>query len=553
MPKQKVVQTFTGGLAADTPPWMVPPNMVLDCKNFLFERGELKSRPGVNDGTSTLGAGSWIDSMAYAFPAITGGSAKLFGSYKTSDSDANFRLFRLQPLYAGSAQSIIMPPTEVATALPAGITGGFYPQATEFDGSTYITSGYDSGNNPVLIRVTNTTNTVTAIVIPGTVGANLQRFKAYPICTHLSRVLFANAGIPGVSFPEIYWSKIGDATVWTGDFTTGSVRLQEAADGIRGMGVIKNMVLVGRPSGFHVGVPTGNGAAPYDWKCIVKDGPGCVYPESFCIHGGICFFAGQSNIYMYDLEQITPIGEGILHELFQYTSWFSFGIRMFVTDSYYWPNRPQLHVLPTFSPSTVGPSMTLPTIDMTAVPHFVYDLTEKKWSRHIYDDAADDDKPLEGTPLVFDSLSTGTGGTGARNTWTRPGLIRRTKPATWMIWDQIAANGCDSEMAFTTGEMAIGEDPSVEAKLVRLMIVCRSSASPAACTCDVDYMLGNVAKTAALTFTIADSGPYQRIWINTVLVGNFFKFTFTFPAGNDILVRQVIFEYETTGQEVRTP
>lgn len=553
MAKKKLVQTFTGGYAGDIPAWNVPLDMVSDCKNFLFERGELVSRPGVRTGASVLGAGSWIDSYCAMFPPIASASPVKYGTYKTSDSDNLFRLVRIQPLIAFGAAGITMPPTENATAVPANTTGGFYPQAATYLDKTYISGAYDNAGNPVLIAVQNTAYTTSAIIIPGTVTTTQQRYRPFPLVAHLSRLLFADPGIPNVCLPTIYWCKIGDPAVWTGHFSAGNVQLQEADDGVRAMGVMQNMILIARPSGFHIGVATGNGANPYDWKCLTRNGPGCIYPESFTIFGDLCFFAGQNDIYVFDGRAITAIGEGVLNELFGYVTQGMMSIRMFVTESYAWPPRPQLHAIPTWSPSTYnngGSLNTLPSVDLTQMPHFVYDLKEKKWSRHIYVAAAADTRPLEGMPITFDTISNGNNSTGARNTWQRPCLIRRTKPATYMTWDPLYAD-CETEMFFTTGEIVPDNDPTMEWKVVRIMVVGRSSVDNTTCTMDVTYKQGNTVKTASKNFNVTLGEPYCRTWINIVAVGNFFKFKFTFPSGRQIKLRQVVFEFDQDDQEVR--
>lgn len=556
MPKQKIVQTFTGGLAGDMPSWLVPNSMVADCQNFLFERGELKSRPAVHTGNSTLGAGSVIDSVMAMFPPIAGSSSQLYGTYKTSASDSTMRLFRIQPFFTASATSIIIPPTEATNAVPAGLVGGFHPTCAQYDNKTYIYGMYDAGNNPILLQVDNATHVATSITLPGAVGAGLAFGRPYPICEHLSRILIADPGLPGITFPTIYWSKIGDPTVWTGHFTTGNVRLQEASDGIRAMGVMKNMVIIARPTGFHVGVPTGNGSNPYDWKAITRLGQGCIYPESFIIYGDLCFFVGQSNVYMYDMQSVTAIGDGITGELFTWLTWKGFGVKAFITETYNWKTQAQLHLIPTFSPTTYtngGAAGTIPSIDLANMPHFVFDLAEKKWSRHIYDGAVNDTYPLEGFPMLWDAPIVGNPNTGARPTFPRPCIIRRPAagPSQYMMWDPFTGNGCESVQTFTTGTFVPGEDPSVEMKLDRFMFVARSMTDNLVVAVELTYMQGNVQKTANFNFTIVSSGIYSRVWVNKVVVGNLFEFKFTIPANSSVQVRQILFEFDEKGQEVR--
>lgn len=565
MAKKTYTQTFDGGLQFNIPTWRTPMNAVTDCRNFLFERGEIKSRPPTATGASVLGAGTYVDSIIPMYPPIAGGSPMVFGTYKTSASDSTLRMFRFDPLVAPSAAAVpIFPPTEPIQTVPAGLTGGFYCRAAQFDNKTYVHGIYDAGGNPILLEIDNLSLAQTQITLPSVAATSITRFRPYLICEHLSRLFIAEPGTPGVSsYPTVYWCKIGDPTVWTGHFTAGNARLQEASDGIRGMGVMQNMIVIARPTGFHVGVPTGNGSNPYDWKCITRNGPGCIYPESFVIWGDLCFFCGSSDVYMFDMKSITSIGEGISNLLFQCATWFNMTIRAFITESDSWHRNPMLHLIPTYSPSTYnngGALGTIATVDMTVIPHCVYDLVEKKWSTHYYDAAASDDYPLEGNMLLWTAIHNGASSTGAKASWQRPMLVRRPTggPAAYMMWDRFGDNrtGCESELSFRTGQIVPFEDTTSEYKLCRVMLVYRVAEDAVAGTMTVDYQQGSGTSgidfpQVVKTFDLGASGPYRRLWINCVIVGNFFQFTFSFPA-TEIRIREVVFEFEAEPQTVRT-
>lgn len=223
-----------------------------------------------------------------------------------------------------------------------------------------------------------------------------------------------------------------------------------------------------------------------------------------------------------------------------------------------------LHIVPTYSPSTYNNGAALNTnldLTMTDIPHFVYDLVEKKWSKHHYDSAASDIRPLDGSMLLWTGIGNGANSTGCKSSWQRPFLIRRPTggPATYMQWDLYgtALSGCESQMQFRTGTIVPFEDTAHEAKLCRVMIVYRTSVDNVVGNMKVDYMQGNLATQIDIPqvskdFNMGQSGPYNRLWINCVVVGNFFQFTFTFPGETEIMIREVVFEFDQTGQEVRT-
>jgi hypothetical protein len=552
MPKQKFMQTFTGGMQGDVPSEAIPMDSIRTCKNFLIEYGILKNRPGAKDFASAEvnGAGEYIDSFMWYSESICR-QPMCYGSWHNAQSDGLVRIFKNTNniMNNGSVTGF----GELVLTLPAGQKGGFYLKAAAFNQKTYVMGTIDSGNNLEVLEIDNFTNTVTAHNLP---GSNVElRGRPFIVFAHLSRLFYVDpgGGSSGSIVPTVYWSKIGDATVWTGHFTAGNVQLAEADDGVVAGGVCKNLIVLARPSGFHIGSPTGNAELPYDWKAINKAGIGCAYPESFVIWGDLIFFCGTADVYQYDLSGLTAIGEGITAQLFALTTLYGMTIRAFVTESYANKHRPQLHLLPTFAPSTyrqAGGSVDPPELDLTILPHFVYDILEKKWTTHIYDAAADDDYPLEGVPLYMASPNPNTTLQMILN--HRVGLVRRTATgAAYMIWDGLAEPECESVAQFVTGQIDFG-DPTVEHKICRMLFMVRTSADNQNFTVSITYEQGNTFQsTGDMTVNVPDGGPWQRVWLNKILVGNFFEMTVTCPAGVQWLFKSVLFEVDS-GQEVRT-
>lgn len=550
MAKQKIVQTFSSGWQGDINPIVLDLSAVQESRNFLFERGIMISRPGVKTQASVNITGTkYIDTIMTPAPVGLSQGPNIMASHDSA-SDGGVHLWRMTGTQANNA--VITSPGEVALTLPAGtFLGCFYPQSVVFNQKTYVWSQRDAGGIGVcLLEVDNNTNAVAKYAVPPPQpGANLRRFSNV-IITHLSRLFLVDNGVyPNP--PTVFWSKIGDGTVWTGHFTTGNAILQGASDGIVAGAVAKNMIVLGRPSGFNLGIPTGDASSPYDWKAVSHSGVGVGHPLSFVTYGDTIFFADSHDFYLYDLASLESIGEGVSNTLFQLCDYYGLTIRAYIVNGYKFGRRPQLHVLPTMVPSTYvdsGAPPTVPEISPSDVPHFVYDLNEKKWSQHKYDAADADTCPLDGWPQYYHSLHASSSYQPVN--MHRPGLIRRTSGgATYMIWDDTTAQ-CESEMFFTTGIIDCG-DPSAEWRIIHFMFEGRVSVDTT-CTVSVSYTLKDVQKTASFTFAIPHSGFWKRIWVNYILVGNLFEFTFTFPGGREVQVKQIVFEVEASGQNVRT-
>jgi hypothetical protein len=85
-----------------------------------------------------------------------------------------------------------------------------------------------------------------------------------------------------------------------------------------------------------------------------------------------------------------------------------------------------------------------------------------------------------------------------------------------------------------------------------MLFMVRTSADNQNFTVSITYEQGNTFQsTGDMTVNVPDGGPWQRVWLNKILVGNFFEMTVTCPAGVQWLFKSVLFEVDS-GQEVRT-
>lgn len=523
MAKDKLTQTFTKGYNGDASDFVLDSSQVSAVKNMLFERGLLYSRPGLTEVASTTGV-----------PYVWGAWSKIWGvrgqnslvQYATSLGGA-FKLRTLN-LVAGGATPLLQESGDLTgTALAAGSwDGAMSYDAVAMDPNSVVYAALGTGQ---FVKVTTGYTILSGGSIPG--GGLFNSIVAQGTRLLAAQTL-SNA---------ILWSKINDATTWQNDFTTGFALL-ENADQINGLGVVRNTIVLLRQNSITLGVVTGNGSNPFDWKTFGAGGRGAPHPAGCVSYDDLMYYVGQGDVHTYDLTGIQNIGEGIVTELFGYLRQYNVYPHAFVTRTYKNGYRQQLHIIPTYAPVQGAP---ISYAGIPILPHFVYDITEQKWSRHVYDTFASDPYMYSGFELNY-LQEPATANSGVQQ--CTPCLLRRSSPSfKYSYWDY--TQPCESAMSFTTGRLTLG-DPTTENKLVRMMVVAYlGTAGPCNCTATFDSFLGNTDNTAAKTFTL--NTGWNRVWVNNIAVGQFFKVKVDIPASNQVVFRQLVFDYETSGQEVR--
>lgn len=521
MAKTQVMQTFTKGMSGDASPFVLDLSQCASVTNMLFERGLLISRPGLTSIESSTPVNTLPVAAFSGFlhPAVIGQTLTVL---HTPSVGAAVHVMPVSAIKATMLQEFpeyTGPAITKYTTLPIGA-----PLAAFND--VAVVPGFNEG----IIRI-------------GTFTYTIPLAQAYLFCTtHLSRVLLAcNISLLGGGLRQIAWSKIGDETVWSGTYDSGSVILQEADDGITGLGVIKNVVVVPRTSGFHLGFPTGDGTNPYDWKCISRNEVGCYYPPSFAVYGGKCYFVSDSHVHTFDLSSVEDIGEGIVTELFEFVQQYGMSIQGVITRTYKLGYRPQYHLMPVYIPSNPFAAPVFPE----APPHFVFDITEQKWSRHTYTQPG----AYPRIPFALNYVQY------ANNTQLS---IQRSAPAfltppavgqhfTYDYWDPSVP--CEGAMSATTGRVQLGDSIASEYSMLRMMLVVYLS-TPRTLTVRVTSQLGGDETTTTYTVAATKVG-WQRVWVDGIKVGQFFQFTIEFPAATQVALRQVIVVHEVQAQEVR--
>lgn len=197
------------------------------------------------------------------------------------------------------------------------------------------------------------------------------------VTSHLTRAVGAYKLDAPVNSRKVGWSQSGDETAWTGG-DSGSSELVDAPDDITGLTVLYNVLVVARKGSFHLGFPTYTSEPVYRFEMFGRQScNGVQHPSTLDTYDNTMFYCSQSDVFTFDLRQVTAIGRQIRRELFAYlkegVNYRGFVVKsvantQMITDA---PVRPQYHLVP--------------MANSRAYPHFVYDIEEKIWSRHTYD------------------------------------------------------------------------------------------------------------------------------------------------------------------------
>lgn len=469
-----------GGLNKEDPAILIGENEVQDAQNFLFERGVAQLRPGVATKSPVT-----TDSIFY------GRSFDFTSSFKTVVLTTGNKVFSLNGSFA-------------ATEL-TGITPAF---ATAYGSMEVVNGVVLIGNNTAgLIRWDPVGTTITA-----TAGAPYRY-----ITGHLSRAVAAYklGGADTLLDPRtVAWSEAGDETNWNvATFGVGTNVLADVSDEITGIGMARNVVVVARSTGFHLGQPTGKSEPAFNWSLHSKNAVGVVHPETFCVYGTLCFFVSRHDVHTFDLVGIEPIGRPIRGELLGYLA-NGIAYRGFISESYGIHVRAAYHLVPVATTTTL--------------PHFVYDLEERKWSRHVY-------------------------GLGLRGGWYQLLAAKNSAPvlslfdsASLRLWDEDVV--CDTAGSIDGRIITIGSLTD-DYKILRVLFCYKA---PAAVTVTIKLYVdqSGTEKTQEETRTLTGNSKWRREWFDIQVTGNLLWAKVSVGSGSQIEVREITADI-TTGGETR--
>ncbi len=489
MPAETIKRTLTplGGLNAEDNLARLPDTQVSSSVNMLYQQLQAQSRPGLTamEVTGVTGPISFVENVVCN--AV---------QYSIYINQAGLLFYVASGIGTGPING-------------PGTTFG----AVQFQNITSIIGLIVFGNNTGGIILWDPTVLVNPYTI---VAAAKYRY----IVGQQGRAIAAyDTSLPLLTGPRTFaWSKPGDLTTWTStDGTAGSEAIAEINDEITGLGVLHNIGVIPHRNGIHLAYPTGNLPLPFNVQSFILKGNGIWYPSTVAWSDELMIGVGEDNVYVFDLQSLTPVGKSIRKELM--TLLFSGVTYRGVITRYgasFFP-RYRYHLFPIQSPGS---------------PHFCYDIAEQTWSRHMYTDSANWAWNLPSP------ASSGLGDFGIA-------FVDNSNPPIAKYWDTSVT--CEQDASFTKyiGNLdALDTDYQVEDVIIHwqdfgtvditITIVGTGSA-------------GVTTTTATVTITGVNDNKWKRFFLSRSSssirqVGNDFVATITYNHGaNPFVMDQVTF------------
>jgi len=537
MAYQYFTQLFTGGMNQDVDPAALDLSAqnstletVASVSNMFFERGLLYTRLGLSNlpgtisssipGTATIRAFSWLPIAARAL------KSPLYdrGAFCVTDEPA---------LYTFEANQAVGSVFNNVQVTGAGFTqaSGYYCDHSMVNGVVML-----AGNSTGLVRWDPVGTTYTVVAS-----------SPYQYVTgHLARGVAAfdlTEGATGFA-QTVAWSVAGDETTWSG-IGAGTNVLADCSDSITGLKVVSGVVVVARTYGFHIGIPTGQYPAVYDWRKISDMSIGVMHPATFRVYKNLCFFMSECGIHTFDLVNTADIGEGVYKEINSLIRQYGFVARACISPGYEPDFQPTYNIF-------LDSAQQLTGTPENFTPHYMYNLREQKWSRHFYTASAPSSAY---TPLIVGAEYLPSGYPSDQAAVPFLSVIRRSTSGhqfTLQQWN--TGQTLDTAASFTTGQITL-QDATQDVQLERLLLIYNIPAFGFGWSIivTVTAILDGVAVSTSANFSTYTAGGWDRRWLNLRLTGNMMSATVTFAAGmpTPIAVKALVFEYTPVGK-VRT-
>lgn len=461
---------------------------IADARNMICEQKQIFNRPSAY--LTTPGFTSTSRSILFA----KGFEADLFGYFVFIDS-----LGRIGIHYAGGT----------VETFTSGVTTNFYLE--QYHNATIVNGALLIGNNlDGIMRLATPFNSALPAAMPTAkyryvVGHYSRAFAAYdtsgtgPNARQLDNPI------------KVGWSVPGDESTWTAPPNTvngsGSAVLSDAPDVITGLAALRNVVVIFRQTGIHLGYANNSNSPAYNFQVWTRDTVGLSHPSSLATANDLCFYIGQDDVKVFDLNQVTSIGYKIRRILQPYIDEGVAILGFCTTDDYNPVNirdKLRYHIIPLPTYGKVmslngGPS-SLPTI------HFIYSVEDGNWSIHDYAFT-----PTAAVNFIGDPVTAG-------NTWsaTGPTLFvdsgNANLPALTYVWND--SSPCERPSYFV-GKQFIVEKPEKDYMLQRLLLRSRDyGVNPITAT--VTSRLNNTANSQSKIVNCGANNDsyYVRNWFD---------------------------------------
>lgn len=323
----------------------------------------------------------------------------------------------------------------------------------------------------------------------------------------------------------VAWSKPGDETVWNtpgGTDGSGNTTLTDLPDDITGLANLQNLVVICRRFGFHLGAPTGQATAPFDFKAWSYKDVGVFWPGTQAVCSNLLFFVGEDDVYTFDLQRTDPIGYNIRSQLIaDLTGNYTFS--GFISRRF-------KNAKPRYCYNLMSTNMAAPG------KHYVYDILERKWSIHTY---------TSKQPSWGFSRFSSTGLDGGIC------FVDNQNPPHIFTWDNNVA--CESA-ASITGPIQTILSESQEAAIQRILVKARDYGNGANVTVTLTAKQAQVPVSKAETKAIGNNSNDSRwtaTWFDIRLSGQFFQVKIDIPANQKFATNKWMLETGGDGPRFR--
>ncbi len=538
MPKQYVRQTFMKGLNRDASPATldfqsgsdVEIQEVADSANVVYERGIALVRPQIAALGSPAQLASTQNVFALANLPFVGASGALGASGLLGLVANATPTWKLYKFCTDQFSTALFTPTEITGAGIANTWDNFFFTLAVANGVVLI-PGHPSG----LVRWDPSTMVYTQIAA-----------APYSFITSMySRAVAAYKLTGALTDPiTVAYSATGDETNWA-SLGAGSTVLSDVPDVITGLANLRNVLVIPRTYGISLGYPTGTFPQVFNFTNFSNSGIGCCNPATFKVFDNVAYFVSTCGIHSFDLTSISNIGEGIYTDIMAVIQQYGGALRGFISRSYKLDYQPTYNLFLDITANLGGPLGN-------TIYHYQYNITERKWSKHLY--SSEDANTWSSMPFPFDYKSSTVNNVAAPPQST-VGVLRRV-PGTAPLFRTWSGTVSDGSTAFiTTGNITLAA-PVIEATLTRVMIVFAAVLANPQFSVQVQSTLNGVVTTVTKnvsTTRIAQSSPlWDRVWVDVRAPGNMFVVSLgstppILPPG--LQVKEILMEFSVQGTE----
>lgn len=499
------------GIDAQTSPLRLEKGRVVDAKNFLFENGHLISRPGlVTSAIASFPAGSVV-LAARGFDIDNGRNIVLV------KDGATYRLYTIITGYNGTYGAA----TEITGAGIFGLTESTDMFAEVVNGAILI------GGNTVFIRW-----------VPGaaayTLPANI--YNKY-VTSAFNRAVSAYYAGNVLGTITVAWSVDGDETDWAG-FGSGSTVLADSDGRITGLASCRNIVVVARAGGFHLGHATGQASPAFRWDRHSRGGQGVLMDSTLAVYEDVCYFVSREGVHTFDLERTHSIGNQINNELMDLIHAGGLFYRGFISRGYRGGPRPQYHLTP------ATPVLNDPYPPKSA-PHFVYDITDGVWSRHLYPTFTEAQNYIAFSGLHTTRSLYGPGSMPITSERSSVFFLRSGGSGLISRWNSQTV--CEADASLRSGVMLIGE-PDRNVNVSRIESIYKSAAEIAGARLKIRGSVGGSIQEQENGDGFQGENRWRRRFFNVDTPGNLWELEMDLPAGHQIEIDSMGLQITDAGE-----